>query len=502
MDRVKINNFLKVIVKGGAIIFIGSIIGKAFRFILFVCLIRVLGASMYGLYSLGQGIVDIITNLGLLGDGRGLIRFAAGFHQEKDNLRLKGIIQSYIFICLIVSVIIAILLFLWSSYISIKIFHNSDLINVLKIFAVSFPFYVFALLVIPIGFAFQQMKYKLIIQEVSQPVVNIVIVSVIFILGGRLLGAVYGFLLSSVATAILGFYLLRDLFPELVSKSKSILEMKKLVMYSLPLIGVVFCYYLLFRLDRIILGAYRTPFEVGVYSAASNTAIGILAFSGIFETAFVPVIAQLCQNNNWQELKRIYNCLASWGVCLAFIPCITLIIFNQEIVQIFGKDLSAASPVLVILSVSFLIEALPGQAKQLLQMSSRQNIEFINSFVMIFINILLNLVFIPSFGVIGAALAFLLTIVVISLLRVIELKMIFGFLPFDFRYWKLLGYIFIAVIASFLIIFNCGIFLKSLVSAFIFVFFAYLVYKLKTQEDLLIWDSIRSKLTNYRFVNN
>jgi len=501
MITQKTENFVKILARGGIIIFTGSIIGKVFRFLFFICLIRVLGASLYGLYSIGQSIVDILTNIGLLGDGKGFIRFAAGFHQENDTPRLRGMIKSYIFICLALSSIIAITLFLNVGYLSSRVFHSRDLAGVLKIFALSFPFYIFSLIVIPIGFAFQKVEYKVIIQELAQPVINIIAVIIIFFLGARLYGAVAAFFISSVITAILGFYLLKGLYPKVTPGSKAIFEIKKLVVYSLPIIGILFCYYLLFRLDRIILGMYRTPFEVGIYSAASNTAICILVFSGIFDASFLPVITQLYHNNDNAELKRLYNCLTMWVACIAFIPCLILIIFNKEVVSLFGRGLNAAEPVLVILSISFFIDIIYGQGRQLLQMSSHQNTELVNSLAMIILNVALNLILIPSFGIMGAAFAFLFTKIAMSVVRTTELRVIFGFIPFNSRYLKFLAYVIFSMALGILTLTNSNIVLKSTMTVFIFLIFILIIYKLRLEEDVIVWNLLKSKLAVNGFMD-
>lgn len=499
MSSQKTDNLLKAIAKGGMIIFIGSIIGKIFRFIFFICLIRVLGASLYGLYSIGQSIIDIVTNVSLLGDGRGFIRFAAGYYHDGDIPRLKGMIRAYTLICLLLSVIISIVLFLGAERISSQLFHNLALIGVLRIFAISFPFYIFSLIVIPVGYAFQRMQYKVIIQEMAQPIINITAVAIIFVLGGRLYGAVAGFFISSVFAAALGFYFLRKIYLENAPGRKSIFEIKKLIIYSLPLMGTILCYYLLFRLDRIMLGIYRTPFEVGIYSAASNIAVVILAFSTIFESAFTPIITQLYHSNQKEELSKIYNCVTSWGVYMTFIPCILLIIFNKEIISLFGRNLNPVEPALVILSIAFLIEMIPGQLRQLFQMSSHQNLEFVNSILMVAFNFILNLILIPSLGVIGAAVSFLLTIVIISLIRIVELKLIFGFLPFNARYLKFMVYIIFAIIISLLSLAYPSIILKSAVSLFVLLLFILLIFKLRGEEDMVVWNSFKAKLTGCGF---
>lgn len=492
--EINVENLVKVVAKGGFIIFVGSVIGRILRFIFFICLSRVLGASLYGLYSIGQSIIDIVTNISLLGDGRGFIRVAAIFIENKDNARLKGMTRGYIFICLSISLFIAASLYFCADQFSLNLFHNPALTGVLKIFALSFPFYIFALIVIPIGYAFQRMEYKVIVQEIAQPLISIIAVIIIFSLGGRLYGAAGGFFISSFITAIFGFYLLKNLYPHVFLTSKSIYEIKNLIIYSLPLIGVSFCYYFFLRLDRILLGVYRTPFEVGVYSAVSNTAIGIMAFNGIFETSLAPIVAQLYHSNKKDELKMMYYCATSWGMALAFISSVVLIVFNKEILALLGRDFSSGWFILIIFSLSYFIEIILGQLKQLFQMSSHQNLEFINSFVMVVLNFIFNMLLIPPFGIHGAGFAFFFTILSISIIRSIELKVIFGFLPLNFRHLKLLAHIAVAIIFIFLIADSINIFLKCIVAALVILSFFWHVFISKTAEDIIIWNAFKSKM--------
>jgi len=141
----------------------------------------------------------------------------------------------------------------------------------------------------------------------------------------------------------------------------------------------------------MFLGAYRSAYEVGIYSAASNIAMFMLAFTGILETGFTPVIAQLYHAERKDDLIKIFNCVTFWGVSFAFLPCLGIIIFNKEAMALFGNDFTIGSAVSIVIAVSLLIEIIPGQLRQLFQMSSHQKAEFINSSVMVIANVIFNL---------------------------------------------------------------------------------------------------------------
>ncbi len=134
-------------------------------------------------------------------------------------------------------------------------------------------------------------------------------------------------------------------------------------------------------------------------------------------------------------------------------------------------------------------------------MGSHQNTEFVNSVVMIILNIVLNLILIPSFGVIGAAFAFLFTIVVMSVVRTIELRIFFSFVTFNSRYLKLLAYVIFLVAIGFLTLISSSIIFKLTIAIFILSLFILLIYKFRSEEDIAIWNSLRSKLASYGFMN-
>jgi len=492
-SRNNLEYLVKLVAKSGMLIFAGSMIGKALRFLFYIIVIRVLGASLYGLYSLGQSLIDIVTNVALLGDGRGVVRFGAEFLENKDSSRFKGMILLYLYACSLASIFIATLIFIFSGYISVHFFHEEALKNVLKMFAFGFPFYIFALSSIPIGYVLHKVEYKVIVQEIFQPLASIVTVVVMFLLGWRLYGAVGAFIISSIASALLGWYLIKRIFPDIISKTYAIFQIKRLFIYSVPIILILFSYYLILRIDRIILGMNRSAYDVGIYSAVSNTAIMVFAFSGIFEAGFAPIMAQLSSGGRIEELKKIYNLVTIWGASLTFVPVIILMIFNQEFLAIFGSEFKASGYILIILTLAFFIEVIPGQLKQLFQLSSKQNMELFNSLLMVIANILFNFLLIPRFGMMGASLAVFSTFVLISIIRLIEVKWFYKFVPFSSRYIRLLVFIFCSIVISINYITKLGFPLRILSAGLITAGFVILFYKLKSGEDMLIWNAIKRK---------
>ncbi|MCK4824009.1 oligosaccharide flippase family protein, partial [bacterium] len=262
------DQLIKKAVRGGGIAFAGNVVDKGLRFPLEILLARVLGAGSYGSYSLGYGLAMIGSKLSMYGLTSGIVRFVALYKGTGDIKRVKGTLSSAFVISTLSSIAVGGLLFLFSGSLS-KMFNMPELVSVLRIFAFAFPFYVITLMVGNAARAFQAIKYEVAVTNICRPLANVAIVSIVFLLGFRLLGAVYGFLISSAISAFFGLYLLTRIFPEIVSELKPSYEFKKLLRFSLPVLFVGFSYVILGQTDRIMLGYFKSSKDLGIYAAAA-----------------------------------------------------------------------------------------------------------------------------------------------------------------------------------------------------------------------------------------
>ncbi|MBA7639333.1 hypothetical protein ES703_46991 [subsurface metagenome] len=246
-ERATLEKMTKLISKGGSITFAGQALRRIVNFVFHIMLTRILGVSAYGIYTLGYSMMGITGNLSMLGIQNAAVRFGSIYQAKADTKRLKGCFLLVLFSTTIVTVLAAILLFLFSNFIAINLFNKPKLAVVLKGFALAIPF--FTLLTVSAASlrGLKNMKYSTVINDVFPYISNLLIVSIIFLLGFRLMGAVYGFVISLVLGAGLGVFLLCRTLPALVSNIKPIYEPRKIFSYSLMVFLAGFSYLLLSR---------------------------------------------------------------------------------------------------------------------------------------------------------------------------------------------------------------------------------------------------------------
>lgn len=432
----EIARLTKVIAKGGFITFTGLLLGKILVVSLHILLSRTLGAHEYGLYALGYSISLVVIRFSLLGLPMGTLRFVASHKGVNDLSRVKGTILSGLLIIAVLSIVCGVSLFFMSDILADCVFHKPGLSPVLKIFSLALPLHNLMVLSYFAMRATRRMVHYVFFKEILRPVLNIAIISMVFIFGYRLKGAVLAFSSSTVIAALLSLNWLRRLFPELASTISPKFEVRRLLRFSMPVLFIGFSYLLLNQISRIILGFFDSSDNVGIYNVAANICILVIMFLNGIDAIFAPIISDMFNKKKGEELDRLFKTGTRWVFSLSLPVALLYVIFSQEIMGVFGPEFALGYPVLIILTIAYLINSGTGSVAFLLQMSGNQDIELINSLVVAGGSILLNIILITRHGIIGAAVATAISIAAINLIRLLEVRILLGIQPYNRSFLK------------------------------------------------------------------
>lgn len=491
-----VKQLTKKIAKGGGIVFFGNIIQKGLGFLLQVLLGNFLGPSIYGLYSLGSSMIDVSGQASMLGLSNGIIRFIPVYKGEKAQSKIKGALISTLGFSTAFAVIISIILFILSDQIAVIIFHEPGLSETIKGFSISLPFYVFMFVSSSCVQGFQRMEHYTGIM-LARPVINIAAVAASFFLGFRLYGAIFGFIISAFLSAVLGFYFLKKNFPDFLSKLKPVFEIRKLLRFSLPVYIAGFSWILLSRTDIFMLGYFMESANVGIYRAAVSLAT-LVNFALIsFNMAFAPMISDLYSQKKLKELEVIFKTVTRWVFLLSLVVALLMALFSKNLLTIFGSGFSVGWLVLIVLAVSRLISVGVGSVGFMLQMSGHQDLILINNVSIVVLNVVLNIWLIPIYGILGAAIATGISLVLDNIVGLIEVRVLLKFHPWDRKYIKVLlaGLISAAFFPLFNLV-NIYWYVNMICLGVIYFVSFYLLGL--TNEDKLIVSALKKKLFSRR----
>ena len=186
---------------------------------------------------------------------------------------------------------------------------------------------------------------------------------------------------------------------------------RSLLRISLPLLIMSGSYVALGHIDTIMLGYYEGTNQVALYSSAVKTVLLIGFALNAINTVGGPQISHFHALNDTVSLQKILSATAWCAFCLSIPMCIILFFFGDMILGIFGNSFLEARQALMILMVGQLINSLAGAVGTVLAMTGyHDRLAIIMGFSVI-LNVVLNMTFIPMWGITGAAFASSITMV-------------------------------------------------------------------------------------------
>lgn len=221
--------------------------------------------------------------------------------------------------------------------------------------------------------------------------------------------SVYGLLLGIISGTLISLILptIRFWFTNISLHNYDVKTLKDFTSYGLPLTLTFAMNLIINSSDRVFIKAYLGSYETGVYSVAydliQNTFLNLMV---IINLAAFPIVLKGLRERGTEyatkQLKKNFSIL----LLISLPSLIGMIILNDNIVNLFiGPEYQQLSKKLMpILLISIFLHGFKLYYVDLTyQLGSKTNLQVIPIIVAAALNIFLNYVFIPKYGIEGAA---------------------------------------------------------------------------------------------------
>ncbi|NVM20225.1 MAG: flippase [Desulfobacterales bacterium] len=427
---------LSKLAKGAGAVFFGTIFGSIVTYVYNVYIARTLGSELYGSYSLGLYVFNIAAVVSLMGLHTAILRYVALYNGASKHEKTKGAIISGLSLALPMSVATAAALYTLSDFLAVRLFHELLLGRVLRMFAIGIPFINVSTLLMFATQGFQIVKYRVYIRNAFEPVGKLLFAAIFLFFGWQLDGVLRAFVLTLIITSVLFSRSLLKISPQLREGIRPEYVFKELIIFSLPLIPVSILQAVTQRMEPLILGNLCSPYEVGLYSAAYQTAMLITIVLMSLNIIFAPMISDLHNKGELPKLESLFRIVTRWAFTLCIPLVVMTIFFAREILQIFGSQFVAAAGCLVILALGQLGHSATGPVAFMLMMSGRTMIILVNASLALLLKLILNILLIPKFGLVGAATAAAISIIILNLAMVVQVFYVLRMHPFVPSFFK------------------------------------------------------------------
>ena len=499
-----LNNSLKLIAKSSFVIFIFIIISKILT-LGYRIIISGIGPEEYGLFSLAVMVSGWMIAFASLGLPMGLIRYISYYRGKKQDNKISYLIRISLGLSIISSIFAGILLFILAEFISISIFKKPDLIIYLRGFSLVIPLTILSGIFLSTIQAFEKVKsYSFIRNVLDTGIKLIVLVSLIWI-GFTNRAVIFSYIFGMFVVLLVSYYIYKNKISNLFKKYSLDIKnkkkiTKKLFSYSWPLIFTGLIAFIFSWIDLFAIGYFiEDVAQVGIYSAAVPLAALMAIAPSLFIQLFFPLITKEFAKKDNKVIKEMSKQVGKWIFIINLPFLILILLFPGAIINLFFKpEYLAAINSLRFLSLGMFFYSIFIISENLLSMAGKTKIVLLNVIMASIINLILNFLLVPKYGIEGAAFATMITYISWSLFSLIQAQYHTKIIPIK---RKMLLIALISIIPTLVLVYVKQFIQISRITLILQVFMFSLFYVLLIfltkgldKNDLMILSAIKRKI--------
>lgn len=419
---------LNLLAKGAILVFLGSLMSKVFAYVFRALVARTAGPEAYGQLNLGLAVLGIATTISIMSLNKGLQKYIG--ESERDA---RDYVMSALNLSLPWGIFLGVVLFLSAEFIATNLFNSPDVAPVIKVLALVIPFHNLSRVSIATTVGFKTVKYRIITNQFFQNIVQILGAAAFLYLGYEAVGAAGGWLLGAVLSSFLALYYMETKFgPILFSREDYTPVYGKMIRFSAPLFMSGIIGSVLGWTDTMFLGYFLTDTDVGFYNAALPIALMIMVPFNALGSLALPSMSDL-SNRSKKDVADTLKTLERWTAVLSVPGFVLLVLFSGPVLKLlFGSEYTVASTALIILSFGYLFNSTTGHLGDTLKAYEYTDLMFKNTMAKLLLNVPLNILLIPRYGIEGAAVATAASVLLVNSLLVLEAKYYLRMHPFSF----------------------------------------------------------------------
>jgi O-antigen/teichoic acid export membrane protein len=406
------------ILSRGWITLFGAVLGAVLVFGNEILVARFLGVPLYGLYALALVIARIAETVSLFGLRSGLMHFLPVYLSNGDHAEATGSILAALLLPLSLGLVSVILVWVGAPWIAHYILDEPASIPYLRLFALPIPLMCMAEMLGVVTRGFGRAEFYVIIRNLTPPASYLLLLLLLIALDGDpfLVGRAFGFA-QLIATTV-GIVIVTKLMRKRSVWVRPKPLFSELYRYSFPIMLNTLLYSMMAASDILMLANLKDATDAGIYRACIQFRpafdMAVLAFNA----AAIHLYPVYHREGNTIQLRKNYDTVIRM-TCMVTVTLFVLVFLSREdILGLLGPEFPVGAGAMLFLLVGFLFQGCIGSSGILLIVTGHQKHETLAALIGVIINVCLNLVLIPKYGIIGAGIATAVAMFVLNMLRV------------------------------------------------------------------------------------
>ena len=184
------------------------------------------------------------------------------------------------------------------------------------------------------------------------------------------------------------------------------------------------------RIDIVLVAIILGPAEAAVYTAATRFLVAGQFANQAISMAAQPRFTEMFTQGDRGGANRVYKATTAWLILMTWPLYLLAVCYGPQIITVFGHSYRAGADVMVILGLTMLLATACGQVDMVLVTTGRSSWSLINGLLAVGVNVGLDLVLIPVYGIAGAAIGWSAAIVLTNLMPLAQVAATVGLSPF------------------------------------------------------------------------
>ncbi len=240
----------------------------------------------------------------------------------------------------------------------------------------------------------------------------------------------------STSGIILIYYLIKKGQFDVTPKFSFLRKGLRKVIYSVSLYSILqgFGNILVQRVDTVMISFYLTLEETGIYGTTFFFGLLIVMPARALSRITSNVLAQAIKDKNMERVNSIYKKSSINQFLIGALVFIGIWGNIDNVFIILTEEFRGGEYVIFYIGLSNLMNAILGANAQILQLSRHYRYTAYLLVVFAVLVVATNFIFIPSFGIIGAAMASFISVLIYSLIRIYLVYNKFKLQPFSIKH--------------------------------------------------------------------
>jgi len=234
---------------------------------------------------------------------------------------------------------------------------------------------------------------------------------------------------SIAITSLTGAWIMDRLFKRQCKPEDTLhpTPLKNILNISLPMLMTASMTFIIGQTGVIMLGIFRPEAEVGYYAIAVRLATLTAFILNAVNSMAGPKFSELYHSNKMDELFHVAKKSAKL-IFWVTAPILLALFFIGKLVitLLYGEDFTAAYWPMVLLVIGQFVNSISGATGLFMNMTGNQTVFRNFVFIAALVNIGLNTILTPNYGLYGAAIAGMVSLIIWNIATLLYIKIKFG----------------------------------------------------------------------------